>query len=77
MIEKDELEKILDMDIEELDLSLRSYSCLRKAGIWSVRDLINKTEDDMMKVRNMGRESLEEVRNKLHSLGLDFMPKED
>ena len=79
MIEKEESkkEKVLEMTIEELDLSVRSYNCLKRAGIVNVEDLTNKTEDDMMKVRNLGRKSLEEVINKLHSLGLDFMPTED
>jgi len=79
MIEKEESkkEKVLEMTIEELDLSVRSYNCLKRAGIVNVEDLTNKTEDDMMKVRNLGRKSLEEVTNKLHSLGLDFMPSEE
>ena len=71
------IEKVLEMTIEELDLSVRSYNCLKRAGIVNVEDLTNKTEDDMMKVRNLGRKSLEEVTNKLRSLGLDFMPTED
>ena len=65
------------MTIEELDLSVRSYNCLKRASITTVEDLTNKTEDEMMKVRNLGRKSLEEVTNKLHSLGLDFAPSED
>ena len=79
MIEKEESkkEKVLEMTIEELDLSVRSYNCLKRAGIVNVEDLTNTTEDDMMKVRNLGRKSLEEVTNKLRSLGLDFMPTED
>ena len=79
MIEKEESkkEKVLEMTIEELDLSVRSYNCLKRAGIVNVEDLTNKTEDDMMKVRNLGRKSLEEVTNKLRSLGLDFMPTEE
>lgn len=79
MVEKEESkkEKVLEMTIEELDLSVRSYNCLKRAGIVTVEDLTNKTEDDMMKVRNLGRKSLEEVINKLHSLGLDFMPIEE
>ncbi|MBR3281373.1 MAG: DNA-directed RNA polymerase subunit alpha [Clostridia bacterium] len=79
MIEKEESkkEKVLEMTIEELDLSVRSYNCLKRAGIANVEDLTNKTEDDMMKVRNLGRKSLEEVTNKLHSLGLDFLPTEE
>ena len=79
MVEKEESkkEKVLETTIEELDLSVRSYNCLKRAGIINVEDLTNKTEEDMMKVRNLGRNSLEEVTNKLHSLGLDFMPSED
>lgn len=79
MVEKEESkkEKVLEMTIEELDLSVRSYNCLKRAAITTVEDLTNKTEDEMMKVRNLGRKSLEEVTNKLHSLGLDFAPSED
>ena len=79
MVEKEESkkEKVLETTIEELDLSVRSYNCLKRAGIINVEDLTNRTEEDMMKVRNLGRKSLEEVTNKLHSLGLDFMPSED
>ncbi len=79
MVEKEESkkEKVLEMTIEELDLSVRSYNCLKRASITTVEDLTNKTEDEMMKVRNLGRKSLEEVTNKLHSLGLDFAPSED
>ena len=79
MVEKEESkkEKVLEMAIEELDLSVRSYNCLKRAGIVNVEDLTNKTEDEMMKVRNLGRKSLEEVTNKLHSLGLDFTPSEE
>ncbi len=79
MIEKEESkkEKVLETTIEELDLSVRSYNCLKRAGIVNVEDLTNKTEEEMMKVRNLGRKSLEEVTNKLHSLGLDFAPSED
>ena len=79
MVEKEESkkEKVLETTIEELDLSVRSYNCLKRAGIINVEDLTDKTEEDMMKVRNLGRKSLEEVTNKLHSLGLDFMPSED
>ncbi len=79
MIEKEESkkEKVLETTIEELDLSVRSYNCLKRAGITNVEDLISKTEEEMMKVRNLGRKSLEEVTNKLHSLGLDFAPSEE
>ncbi|MBR6252929.1 MAG: hypothetical protein IKR04_03725 [Clostridia bacterium] len=78
MIEEEESRKnkILEMTIEELDLSVRAYNCLRRAGIFTVQDLIDMTEDDMMKVRNLRRESFEEVKEKLFSLGLDFKPTE-
>ncbi|MFQ9976210.1 MAG: DNA-directed RNA polymerase subunit alpha [Butyricicoccus sp.] len=71
MVEKDDKgkEKVLEMTIEELDLSVRSFNCLKRAGINTVEDLINKSEDEMMKVRNLGRKSLEEVMAKLDSLG--------
>ena len=73
-MEKDDKgkEKVLEMTIEELDLSVRSFNCLKRAGINSVEDLINKSEDDMMKVRNLGRKSLEEVVYKLNSLGFSL-----
>jgi DNA-directed RNA polymerase subunit alpha len=76
MVEKEDTkkEKVLEMTIEELDLSVRSYNCLKRASINTVEDLINKTEDNMMKVRNLGRKSLEEVINKLNSLGLSLAP---
>ncbi|MCQ2513867.1 MAG: DNA-directed RNA polymerase subunit alpha [Ruminococcus sp.] len=78
MVEKDDKgkEKILEMTIEDLDLSVRSFNCLKRAGINTVEDLINKTEEDMMKVRNLGRKSLEEVVQKLNSLGFGLQ-KED
>ena len=78
MVEKEEThkEKMLEMTIEELDLSVRSYNCLKRAGINTVQELTNKTEADMMKVRNLGRKSLEEVKNKLADLGLRLR-KED
>ncbi len=69
--------KILEMTIEELDLSVRSFNCLKRAGINTVEDLINKTEDDMMKVRNLGKKSLDEVINKLHSFGLDLRNEDE
>ena len=74
MVERDDKshEKILEMTIEELDLSVRSFNCLKRAGINTVEDLIGKTEEEMMKVRNLGKKSLEEVINKLHSLGYDL-----
>ncbi len=70
-------EKVLEMTIEELDLSVRSFNCLKRAGINTVEDLACKTEEDMMKVRNLGRKSLEEVINKLATLGLSFKKEED
>ena len=70
-------EKILEMNIEELDLSVRSYNCLKRAAVNTVEDLVNKTEDDMMKVRNLGRKSLEEVIYKLKSLGLSLKNSDD
>lgn len=78
MVEKDDKgkEKILEMTIEDLDLSVRSFNCLKRAGIDTVEDLINKSEEDMMKVRNLGRKSLEEVIQKLNSLGFSLQ-KED
>ena len=79
MIEKDEnkKEKVMQMSIEELDLSVRSYNCLKRAGMNTVEDLTNKSEEDMMKVRNLGRKSLEEVLNKMVTLGLSFRPDDD
>jgi DNA-directed RNA polymerase subunit alpha len=65
------------MTIEELDLSVRSFNCLKRAGINTVEDLISKTEEDMMKVRNLGRKSLEEVVNKLASLGLSLRSNDE
>ena len=70
-------EKVLDMTIEELDLSVRSFNCLKRAGINTVEDLINKSEEDMMKVRNLGRKSLEEVIAKLDSFGFTLSKNED
>lgn len=74
MIEKeeDEKEKVLEMTIEELDLSVRSYNCLKRAGINSVEELTYKSEEDMMKVRNLGKKSLDEVQKKLEELGLSL-----
>lgn len=79
MVEKEESkkEKVLEMTIEELDLSVRSYNCLKRAGINTVEDLANKTEEDMMKVRNLGRKSLEEVMNKLEALNLSLRKEEE
>ena len=73
--EEDKKEKVLEMTIEELDLSVRSYNCLKRAGINTVEDLIQKSEDDMMKVRNLGKKSLEEVREKL--IELELVLKQD
>ncbi len=79
MIEKEESkkEKVLETTIEELDLSVRSYNCLKRAGINTVQDLTNRSENDMMKVRNLGRKSLEEVVAKLDSMGLTLASNED
>ncbi|MCI9039448.1 MAG: DNA-directed RNA polymerase subunit alpha [Clostridia bacterium] len=79
MVEKEESkkEKVLEMSIEDLELSVRSFNCLKRAAISTVEDLTNKTESDMMKVRNLGKKSLDEVTNKLHSLGLDFAKEEE
>lgn len=75
--EDDSKEKTLEMTIEELDLSVRSFNCLKRAGINTVEDLTNKTEEEMMKVRNLGRKSLEEVFQKLNELGFTLRPSED
>lgn len=79
MIEKEEnkKEKILEMPIEELELSVRSFNCLKRSGISTVEDLANKTENDMMKVKNLGKKSLDEVIAKLHDLGLDLAKEEE
>ena len=79
MIEKEESkkEKVLEMSIEELELSVRSYNCLKRANISTVEDLISKSESEMMKVRNLGKKSFDEVTAKLHSLGLDFAQEEE
>ena len=79
MVDKDDTEngKVLETTIEELDLSVRSFNCLKRAGINTVEDLINKTEEDMMKVRNLGRKSLEEVVAKLASLGLSLRDEDE
>ena len=75
--EEDQKEKVLEMTIEELDLSVRSYNCLKRAGINTVEELANKSEDDMMEVRNLGKKSLEEVIQKLDELGLGLKPNEE
>ena len=72
--QSDTTNKVLDMTIEELDLSVRSYNCLKRAGIQTVQDLASKSEDDMIKVRNLGKKSLKEVKEKLIELGLGFKP---
>lgn len=79
MVEKedDEKEKVLEMSIDELELSVRSYNCLKRAGINTVEELTNRTPDDMMKVRNLGRKSLEEVLQKLNELGLQLKPNDE
>ena len=79
MVEREETikEKVLEMTIEELDMSVRSFNCLKRAGIDTVEDLINRTEEDMIKVRNLGKKSLEEVIQKLHSLGLELKREEE
>ena len=79
MVERAEVqkEKVLEMTIEELDLSVRSFNCLKRASIDTVGDLVSRTEDDMIKVRNLGRKSLEEVIQKLHSLGLALKQVEE
>ncbi|MCI8700144.1 MAG: DNA-directed RNA polymerase subunit alpha [Clostridia bacterium] len=79
MIEKEESqkEKVLETSIEELELSVRSFNCLKRAGIATVEDLISRSEYDMMKVRNLGKKSLDEVIAKLHSLGLGFAEEEE
>ena len=79
MVEKEESkkERVLETSIEDLELSARSFNCLKRAGISTVEDLTNKTEAEMMKVRNLGKKSLDEVTNKLHSLGLDFASNDD
>ena len=79
MVDKaeDTKDKVLDLPIEELDLSVRSYNCLKRAGINTVEELIKKTEEDMMKVRNLGKKSLDEVKSKLDELGLALRPSDD
>ena len=79
MIEKEESkkEKVLETSIEELELSVRSFNCLKRAGISTVEDLTNRSENDMMKVRNLGKKSLDEVIAKLHSLGLNFAEEDE
>ena len=75
--EENSKDKVLEMNIDELELSVRSYNCLKRAGINTVEELINKTPEDMMKVRNLGRKSLEEVQAKISELGFHFRPSEE
>ena len=75
--ESDEKEKVLEMNIDELELSVRSFNCLKRAGINTVEELCNRTSEDMMKVRNLGRKSLEEVLGKLKELGLSLNPSDE
>ena len=70
-------DKLLEMTIEELDLSVRAFNCLKRAGVNTVADLISKSPDEMMKVRNLGKKSLEEVIEKLQSLGFDLSTEEE
>ena len=75
--EEDTIDKALEMSIEELELSVRSFNCLKRAGINTVQELTLKTEDEMIKIRNLGRKSLDEVKNKLTEMGLGFAPDEE
>ena len=75
--DSDEKEKVLEINIDELELSVRSYNCLKRAGINTVEELCNRTSEDMMKVRNLGRKSLEEVLAKLKELGLELNQSEE
>jgi DNA-directed RNA polymerase subunit alpha len=79
MVEKEEdrKDKVLEMTIEELDLSVRSYNCLKRAGINTVQELVQKSEEDMMKVRNLGKKSLEEVQQKLEALNLSLKQSDE
>ena len=79
LVEKEESkkEKILEMNIEDLDLSVRSYNCLKRAGINTVEELVQRDEEEMMKVRNLGRKSLEEVQQKLSALGLTLRTSDE
>ena len=75
--EDDKKEKVLEMTIEELDLSVRAYNCLKRAGINTISEMVQRNQEDMMKVRNLGRKSLEEVEQKLEALGLSLRPSEE
>jgi len=79
MVEKEDEERnrLLEMTIEELDLSVRSYNCLKRAGINTVEELIRRTEEDMMKVRNLGKKSLQEVKEKLAALNLSLRSSDE
>lgn len=79
MVEKEESqkEKALEMTIEELELSVRSFNCLKRAAINTVEELTQRSEEDMMKVRNLGKKSLDEVKHKLEELGLELKPNEE
>ena len=71
------MEKVMEMTIEDLDLSVRAYNCLKRAGINTVAELVQRNQEDMMKVRNLGKKSLEEVEQKLQALGLGLRPTEE
>jgi DNA-directed RNA polymerase subunit alpha len=75
--EEDQIAKALDLTIEELELSVRSFNCLKRASINTVEELTQRTEEDMMKVRNLGKKSLDEVKQKLAELGLSLMQSEE
>jgi DNA-directed RNA polymerase subunit alpha len=75
--EEDKQQKVLEMNIDDMDLSVRSYNCLKRAGIQTVEDLIKRTEEDMLKVRNLGRKSLDEVLEKIKSYGLQLKEKDE
>ena len=75
--EDNQKDKVLEMTIEELDLSVRAYNCLKRAGINNVAELVQRNQEDMMKVRNLGKKSLEEVEQKLEALGLGLRPSDD
>lgn len=79
MVEKEEesIDRLMEMTVEELDLSVRSYNCLKRAGINSVDELVRKTEEDMMKVRNLGKKSLQEIKEKLGDLGLSLRKSDE
>ena len=79
MVEKEEeaIDRLMEMTIEELDLSVRSYNCLKRAGINTIGELTRKTEEDMMKVRNLGKKSLQEVKDKLGALGLSLRESDE